>query len=140
MFELIYRSIAHTDITPADISDILNTARTFNEKNNITGCLIFHDGEFIQLLEGNKKLVKDLYANIEKDKRHAHVTLLAEEKKKERMFQHWSMAFNEFTNTDVTNINRALAIDNFTSLAKLTTKPSYAVELFLYTAKQLLEY
>lgn len=139
MFELIYRSIADKNITPTDVSNILNTARSFNEENSITGCLIFYDGEFIQILEGNQKLVKDLFANIEKDKRHNNVMLIAEGEKEERMFSNWTMAFHEFTNKDVKNINQALAIDNFISISKLTEKPTYAVELFWYMAKQLLE-
>jgi len=139
MFELIYRSIADESFSQTDTSNILNTARLFNEENNITGCLIFYDGEFIQILEGNQKLVQDLYANIEKDKRHNNVMLIAEGEKEERIFDNWSMAFHEFTNKDIKNINQALAIDNFISISKFTEKPTYAVELFWYMAKQLLE-
>lgn len=139
MFELIYRSVAVDHITRTDITDILNTARDFNEKNNITGCLLYHNGEFVQILEGDKKTVQDLYANIEKDKRHMHVLLLAEDEKKERMFKNWSMAFHEFNPDDIENIKKTLFVDNFTSIAKFSEKPTYAIKLFWYIAKQILE-
>jgi hypothetical protein len=74
--ELVYYSIANRDLTEANITDILNHSRRFNKDNNITGCLLFYNNEFIQFLEGDSKSVKDLYANIAKDKRHSNIVLL----------------------------------------------------------------
>ena len=86
MFELIYSSVANPDLTHDDISDILVEAREFNLNNNISGCLLFHNNEFIQILEGDKKVVQELFEKIRQDKRHQHVTLLAEEETSERVF------------------------------------------------------
>ena len=38
-FELVYCSIAASNITDKDITDILEVARKFNSENNITGLL-----------------------------------------------------------------------------------------------------
>lgn len=55
MFEFIYRSIAVPNISDAEINAMLKTSRKFNSENNITGCLLFHNNEFIQILEGEEK-------------------------------------------------------------------------------------
>ena len=48
LYELIYSSVATHTISSEDIAEILRTARDFNTKNNITGCLLYHNNEFIQ--------------------------------------------------------------------------------------------
>ena len=55
MFDLIYRSIAVPNISDAEINAMLKTSRKFNSENNITGCLLFYNNEFIQILEGEEK-------------------------------------------------------------------------------------
>lgn len=139
MYELIYCSNANKNLTAEDISTILKTAQDFNLKNGITGCLLYHNNEFLQILEGDTKTIRALYANIEKDKRHSNVILLAESEKDERIFENWSMAYHEINNSDIKNINQTLFIDNFIALSELSKKPTHAVKLFWHMAKQILE-
>lgn len=73
---------------------MLLKARTFNAAHDISGCLLYHDGHFLQLIEGAEKEVKLLYENIAADKRHRSVTLLASERVVMRLFDKWSMLFN----------------------------------------------
>ena len=87
MIELVYYSEASPNLTSEDISDILETARDFNSKNSITGCLLYHNSEFLQVLEGKKKIVLDLFTSIKKDKRHSSVTLIATDNINEKSFQ-----------------------------------------------------
>lgn len=139
MYELIYRSQARQDLTANDISDILEKARKFNSKNKITGCLLYHNNEFIQILEGEKETLHNLYKNIEKDPRHINVILLAEAEKQDRIFPNWSMAYHEIKTEDNININKLLFVNNFITLSELIAKPTRATKLFWYMAKQLLE-
>mgnify|MGYP000202484721 FL=1 len=76
MFNIVYRSLASPTTKQPDVEDILKRARRFNIDNEITGCLVYHKGLFIQYLEGNKNIVLELYSRIEKDVRHTDVTLL----------------------------------------------------------------
>ncbi len=139
MYELIYRSQARQDLTANDISDILEKARKFNSKNQITGCLLYHNNEFIQILEGEKETLHKLYTSIEKDPRHINVILLAEAEKQDRIFPNWSMAYHEIKTEDNININKLLFVNNFITLSELIAKPTRATKLFWYMAKQLLE-
>lgn len=93
MYELVYHSIAKSWITKIDIADILIISRARNKENDVTGCLIYFGGRFIQILEGIKDSVHEIYASIEKDHRHFKVTLLYQGSKKNRYFKTWSMGY-----------------------------------------------
>lgn len=137
MFELVYCSTG-SSVGPKDITDILKTSRTFNLKNDITGCLLYHNDEFIQILEGNQDIVQQLFERIRKDKRHYGVTLLTESAKTQRAFPEWSMAYHSFGTAEAKNIGQALFKDNFIAFSNFSEKPTQAVQLFWYMVKQLL--
>ncbi|MFT4737900.1 MAG: hypothetical protein ACI92W_002018 [Paraglaciecola sp.] len=46
------------------LRDILNEANTRNEAGNVTGLLVRVYDRFIQLLEGDKKKVNEIYSSI----------------------------------------------------------------------------
>ncbi|MFT6370113.1 MAG: hypothetical protein ACJAUQ_002062 [Maribacter sp.] len=93
MFNIVYRSLASPTTKQPDVEDILKRARRFNIDNEITGCLVYHKGLFIQYLEGNKNIVLELYSRIEKDVRHTDVTLLSSGYIYSREFDNWSMGY-----------------------------------------------
>ena len=138
MFELVYRSIAKPDISAVDIENILYASRVFNSAKNITGCLLFYNHEFIQLLEGERQTVEELYETIKKDHRHSSVTLIAHSDKKERAFQHWSMAYQQLGSTDLDRLSSNLVVKNFIALSQFSENPTYAISLFLLKAKEIL--
>ena len=139
MYELIYCSNAHSNLKNEDISDILGKARDFNLKNEITGCLLLHNNEFIQILEGDRKILKDLIEKIKKDVRHSHVMVLAENEIEKRVFEQWSMAYHKIENDDVINVDKIIFVNNFLTLSELIAKPTHASRVFWYMAKQLLK-
>ena len=139
MYELIYCSNAHSNLKDDDISDILGKARDFNLKNEITGCLLLHNNEFIQILEGDRKILKDLIEKIKKDVRHSHVMVLAENEIEKRVFEQWSMAYHKIENDDVINVDKIIFVNNFLTLSELIAKPTHASRVFWYMAKQLLK-
>jgi len=58
----------------------------------VTGALLISDDEFVQTLEGPEPVVRELYAKINKDKRHDHVELLESGDVSARVFGRWAMA------------------------------------------------
>jgi Sensors of blue-light using FAD len=135
MYELLYCSLASPNLATDDISDILQSSREWNSKHNITGCLLYYNNQFIQIIEGEKQMVKNLYATIEKDSRHQHIILLAENDKDERFFQNWSMAFNELSQSDMENIDKVLCVNNFITFIALDYKLTKATKMFSEMAK-----
>ena len=51
----------------------------------------------MQVLEGEKGEVQYIYKKIEADKRHRHITKIADDFIEERSFKDWSMAFRTAT-------------------------------------------
>ena len=104
MYFLIYVSIATKCYSGAELVDFLNEWRENNEKLSLTGMLLYKDGKFMQVLEGEEETVKQLSAKIDRDPRHTNVTLLLQGPTSEREFPDWSMGFHDLDALQVTGI------------------------------------
>ncbi|MNJ92560.1 Blue light- and temperature-regulated antirepressor YcgF [compost metagenome] len=93
IFHLVYVSQAVEDISYTDIQDILHVSRDNNAQVGITGLLIFRDGYFLQLLEGDEVPVKKVVEKIIEDDRNFKLRVLVETRSSERLFDEWAMAF-----------------------------------------------
>ena len=93
MLSIIYASSAVKLFTEEEILELLEKSQQNNEKSGITGMLLYHDGNFIQVIEGPNEAVVELYNTIKKDRRHHHVTLLGQDPIPERQFANWTMGF-----------------------------------------------
>ncbi|MDD1617775.1 MAG: hypothetical protein CG439_2841 [Methylococcaceae bacterium NSP1-2] len=67
---LVYVSIATRKMSDNDLQTLLEKARKKNEGSAITGMLLYRDGFFAQVLEGELKDIEDLFAIISRDERH----------------------------------------------------------------------
>ena len=90
---LVYISTAHRLMSDSELLDILRVSRNNNKQNNLTGMLLYGEGTFIQVLEGNEEALKTTYGLIKADKRHKNVIQVAEGEIDERSFPDWSMGF-----------------------------------------------
>lgn len=93
MFELLYTSVSPKSLSEPDLFEILDKARLKNKSLGITGMLIYHDREIIQILEGEKNTVKELFQTIFEDRRHTSVDIFYQGEVESRSFTDWSMAF-----------------------------------------------
>ncbi|CAM3574231.1 BLUF domain-containing protein [Zobellia roscoffensis] len=135
---LTYESRAIKELTVLDIEAILETARTFNDQNDITGCLIFYKRRFIQILEGDKESIYNLFDIIKQDKRHKNVYLLSEGETGERNFPNWGMVYypleeNETNRNEYEQFKRNLLL-----LADLTVHSNRTSILFWKRMKLLI--
>lgn len=90
---LVYISSAQRAYSDEQLIDLLRTAREYNEAHQITGMLLYKDGNFLQVLEGPERAVWKLYARIRTDAGHAQVTTLVHGPLPQRQFEGWSMGF-----------------------------------------------
>lgn len=93
LVRLIYASKISSDFGPEDIENILQSARTYNVKTNVTGMLCFSNDYFLQCLEGSRTAVNNTYQQILNDKRHHNVIMLNYTQLPEREFEKWSMGY-----------------------------------------------
>lgn len=100
LYSIIYLSAAEHTVTDDDLIDILQVARENNKQLDVTGMLLYRNGYFIQVLEGEEQHVKELYAAIAQDERHHHVMTLHEGPLAAREFQNWEMGFNNLDTAD----------------------------------------
>jgi hypothetical protein len=80
-------------MTVTDLEKILTDARAGNQARNVTGALVYVDGVFFQILEGDQAIVRNLMANIASDTRHHSVKVFYQAQVDVRAFQSWSMAY-----------------------------------------------
>jgi hypothetical protein len=89
---LIYISRAVGPQTTTVTTQILETARAFNKTHNLTGVLCQGKGLYVQVLEGERSIVNDLYRRIVADNRQEHAEIVHFGEINTRQFKEWSMA------------------------------------------------
>lgn len=100
MFQLVYLSSAITPFTKDQLLALLAKSRENNGRAGITGMLLYKDGNFMQVLEGEEKAVKAIFAKITRDSRHRGVLTLLEVWREERQFPDWSMGFRDLRSAE----------------------------------------
>ena len=104
LHQLVYISAAEHDFTEEELQELLAKARENNNKLDVSGMLLFHEGSFIQALEGEKSVVERLYEKIGQDKRHSETRVLFRGEIDERHFETWSMGFYRSNQTSSENL------------------------------------
>ncbi|MGZ4999987.1 MAG: BLUF domain-containing protein [Methylomonas sp.] len=72
-------------------------AATANRAAGISGCLLYRDGYFMQLLEGQRERVWALYDRIRTDTRHSDCRLVLDSSVAVRTFRDWGMVVPDTT-------------------------------------------
>ena len=96
---LVYVSSASHLLKEDELLAILQVSRRNNVKKGLTGMLLYSEGTFIQLLEGEEDDLKSTYRAIEADDRHKNIIKMTEGNNEQRFFPEWSMGFKS-ANTD----------------------------------------
>jgi hypothetical protein len=91
--QVIYSSAAVEPFSDSALTELLALARVNNARLGVTGMLLYHDGSFLQILEGNEHVLEHLYAKIGKDKRHHRLVALLRRSVDARHFDQWQMGF-----------------------------------------------
>ncbi len=92
-YQVMYSSQATQPLTIGGLERILTDARTGNEARDVTGALVYVDGVFFQILEGDEEVVRNLMTSIAADTRHHSVTVFHEAEVEARAFESWRMAY-----------------------------------------------
>ncbi|WP_158974601.1 BLUF domain-containing protein [Cellulophaga sp. L1A9] len=130
MFELSYKSVAGLELSKEDILAIRDTAIRTNEEHDITGCLVFYNNHFIQILEGNEVLVKKVFSKIAEDNRHSNIQVLYEGEKDQRFFPDWNMAFTDISANSGQDTEVKSYANNLLLLSEFIEKPTTTLKMF----------
>jgi Sensors of blue-light using FAD len=100
LVQCLYASRPAESLGPAQIESILDQSRRNNPRLGVTGILCFTSDVFIQVLEGGRDEVCELFNGIVRDDRHRDVRILVYEEISERKFGNWTMG-----QVDISRIN-----------------------------------
>lgn len=95
MLEIVYASAQSRPFSEGELTEILSKARRNNQRLGVSGLLLFHRGSFLQVLEGEEKVVEALFEKIARDPRHRRLMVIKRSIVTERAFGDWSMGFVE---------------------------------------------
>ncbi|MGD0961733.1 MAG: BLUF domain-containing protein [Methylomonas sp.] len=104
MIYLIYISSASKRFSEDELVDLLSKSREKNTKLGVTGMLLYKDGNFLQVLEGEETAVMKLFGAIKANSNHQGVTILDKGELAERQFGDWSMGFRNLNDQAVQSI------------------------------------
>lgn len=99
--QLVYVSNRKPNCTAAEIDKILTSCKKNNPPLDITGILLYSETKFIQLVEGEAKVIMGLYDKIKADDRHSNTMMIAYSPIKEKSFPSWHMGSKKLTSSDV---------------------------------------
>ena len=83
---LLYVSSAQVPFSNAELIGLLETARRNNAGVGVTGMLVYRDGNFMQVIEGEDDAIQRLHDKIQHDPRHGGLITLLTQRIPERHF------------------------------------------------------
>jgi hypothetical protein len=130
MISVTYVSSATRPFPTAYLAQLLEVWRVNNAAREVTGLLLFKDGNFMQVIEGEEPNVRGLYEKLQLEPRHTGMLKLLEEKISTRVFQDWSMGFKNLDDEDLGGVPGYLDYRNISFLSQeFATQPSRAKKL-----------
>ena len=111
MQQLLYISTArHDPDRPITAADILAVSRTNNARDGVTGLLLYDGVRFLQVLEGEDRVVAAAFERIRRDPRHRAVVVLSQRETTAREFGDWSMAYQRRDEDAADTIRRVVEL------------------------------
>ena len=139
VYQLIYVSSAIEDFSDEVLLNLLEKSRHNNAQQQITGFLLYSEGNIIQLLEGEKQRVEALLSIIKDDARHDNIIVLCRCETEQREFADWRMGFKKLDRLelphDIDLFNQLLAEDESDVAAIRSAKIRLLVETFRRVVK-----
>ena len=90
---LIYASMTAAELPPEGLKSLLTAARQRNRLHDVSGILAFNSEYFLQVIEGSRGALSQLYSNLVCDPRHSRLQLLTFGPIDNRAFSDWTMGF-----------------------------------------------
>jgi len=92
MYEIFISTVANKFLTVAEIKQAVIQLSARNISKNVTGILIYNEGAFYQILEGDKNVLLDLMETVKEDDRHGTVHTIWEGEIPKRGYKKWGLA------------------------------------------------
>lgn len=117
MHHIIYGSRATQPLSDDDLLTLLLQARSHNQLHDISGALVYSNGQFMQVIEGEEEVLAALYERLLRDPRHTQLVKYADKAIAERSFSEWSMAFQPVSEAQFAGLLGYVPARHFASTA-----------------------
>lgn len=96
LYTLCYVSSCKNNLTVKDLEHLFRVNKRNNTEHNVSGILIYNNGNFLQILEGDEDLVQTLFKKIRNDARHSNLITLINNPLDDRIFTDFDSGFIHF--------------------------------------------
>ena len=100
-----YLSKAIDVFSAHDLDQLLIYCRRNNAAASVTGALLYHNGYFMQLIEGQLDTINAIYDRIQADPRHEVLSVLFEDEISARFFPDWTMGYRAAEDMPLDSLN-----------------------------------
>jgi hypothetical protein len=90
---LAWSSVPSPSFSAAHLNQIIAPSRRNNERNHISGMLLFTGAHFLAVLEGEEWNLGILWLRLERDQRHCDLFRIGDDLCGKRMYSEWMMAY-----------------------------------------------
>ena len=136
LIHVIYISTARHEFDPDELESILKSSARHNARLGITGMLLYAEGCFLQVLEGEAGPVEETYARVERDARHFGLIELERSEIQARSFEQWSMGFRQVSEAEIRrHPNFAPFFEHGFDPASIGAHPGLAFDLLVAFAR-----
>ena len=104
MIQISYISSATEPWSTQELLRLLQQCRENNAGNGVTGMLLYGNETFLQVLEGEEKVINDLVDKIRTDPRHTNVQILHRRTIQRRQYSDWSMGFKRVSDKELQHV------------------------------------
>lgn len=94
LLSVLYISYMKKEYDKEELDELMSKFYLNNLKYDISGLLLYSEGNIIQYIEGEKDKIENLYNNIENDTIHKNVFLLHKKEIQQRLFTEWKANVN----------------------------------------------
>ncbi len=101
-------------LSSSNLEDLFQFVVKTNTTLNISDVLLHNNNFFLQVLEGDKDSIQDLFANIRRDQRHHELLLILNQKVENRIFNNYEATFSVLkSKEDIERLNNYLSTNSF---------------------------
>lgn len=101
LVHLIYPITATSEMSQSQLYELFSKSSLNNQEREVTGLLLYVEGNFLQVIEGDEKNVVALYKKIMNDPRHTNSKRILVERIEHRNFGYWGMGFAGITKEEL---------------------------------------
>jgi hypothetical protein len=100
LHRLAWSSAPSPSFSAARLNGIIAPSRRNNERNHITGMLLFTGAHFLAILEGEERDLDGLWWRLERDERHCNLFRIGDDLCGTRLYPEWMMAYEVDSEVD----------------------------------------